>query len=233
MYRKMLLVALFAVASSANAQGVTCGLGLYNKYVVGTGVVADAKPVVQGNCTWTAANGFYVDGWFSQSLRDPGRDARFGNEFDVTIGHAGKIGERWSYDAHLAYYDLANPRVFAGTNGDLVNSGGTLRYHASGKTSVYANVEYYDGIGSRGLKAGWRTGIGGRTVLGPVVVDAVHYTVNFLGHGRIVKLSLEPDKPIAKIGNGEIRPVLMYYQPIGRYRLTHDDQVVVGIRVNF
>lgn len=237
MLRKLLfVVALLSFASLANAGGLGCDVGLYSKYVNGIGGVAgkDREPVMQGDCRHDFANGAYVDGWFSQSTKNPGFRETFANEVDLTIGVDKKINAKWSADLHAAYFDLANPKLLQGPNGDILNGGTTLRYQATAGTKVYGNLEGYRGIGSLGVPGGWRAGLGAKTTFGPVVVDGtLFHNHNFLGHGEFLKVMLEPVKPIAKFAGGEIRPTLFIYRPLGEYRNTRDNHVVAALHITF
>lgn len=234
MFRKMfVIVSLFVFASLANAAGIGCEAGLYSKYINGIGGVAGEKkePVVQGSCRYTTENGYYVDGWLSQSTWKPGTGNTFANEFDLTVGRDAKINKRWSYDMFLAYYDITNNKLFEGVNGDLASVGGTLRYHLTEHTTLFAKVDGFHGIGNRGLKDGWRTGFGASTSFGPVAVTGtVFQNINFLGHGQFIKLMAEPVAPMAKFAGGEIRPTIFLWQPLGSYGKTHDTEVVFAIR---
>lgn len=215
---------------------VACDLGVYSQYIGGTGGVSDRHPVVQGGCTKTFGNGVYVNGWVSQSVTNPGLSKTFGNEIDAVLGWGGTVAEKWSVDVHTAYYDLANTNLLHGTNGDLADVGGTLRYQATATTSIYANAESYYGIGSKGFANGWKAGIGVRTNLGNVVsVDGnIYHNHKFFGHGEFLKLTIEPTHAFMKLGGGgEVRPSIMFWQPIGDYGKTHDTQVVVGVRINW
>lgn len=228
-------VILAAMLLSQNAFAQTaCDLGIYSQYVGGTGGVPDHRPVIQGGCTKTFDNGVYVNGWVSQSLHNPGLEKTFGNEIDLVAGWSGKLGEKWSVDIHTAYYDLANPKLLSGTNGDLTDIGGTLRYQATAATSVYVNGEYYHGIGKNGFRDGGKIGLGVRTSLADIAnVDVVIYHTDFLDNGKFAKVAIQPTRAIAKVFGGELRPVLTLWQPLGRYRVNHDAHAVVGVVVNW
>ncbi len=237
MFLKTLFVAaVLSIANFAAAAEVGCDIGLYSKYVAGAGSVADTahKPAIQGSCRYSFKNGVYVEGWASQSTHSPGLKDTYNNEVDVTLGIDKKINEKWSYDVHIAYFDIANPRLLQGLNGDLGNGGATLRYQVTSDTMVYANLEGYHGFGERGLPGGWRAGFGVRTLLGPVVVDGtLFHNQNFLGHGQFLKVMLEPKAPMAKFAGGEVRPTIFLWQPLGEYGRTHDRQLVGGVHVTF
>lgn len=236
MKKNLVVAAILAVvflSQTAFAQ-VACDVGAYSKYVNGIGGVADDHTVIQGECTKTFTNGAYVNGWFSESVRDPGLSKTYGNEIDLTLGWADKISEKWSADAHAAYFDITNPRLLDGMSGDLLNAGGTLKYHATSLTSVYANLEGYHGIGAHGLPGGWRGGIGVQTQVGPANVNGtLFHNHNFLGHGPFLKLSVEPVAPVWKIGSGQVRPNVTLSQPFGEYKKAHKTQVAVAVRIDW
>ena len=155
-------------------------------------------------------------------------------DVDLTVGYGGKLSENWSYDLHLAYYDVTNPRLLDGTNGDLVNPGATLRYNFTKTTNVYANTERYDGIGSRGFPGGWRHGVGLQAVVGALSTDSTFfYNQNFLGHGHFLRFRVTTAAPIAKFAGREVRPALEFYQPIGGYRRDFDSHVIGAIKITF
>lgn len=241
MKRSLLLVLLaltatYAFVSIAIAATTSCDVGIYSKYVNGIGGVAGThhEPAIQGYCRVTAKNGTYVEPWVSQSMRNPGFSDTFANEFDLTAGIDKKLSEKWSYDAHVAYFDIVNPRLMNGINGDLANVGGTLRYQVTSDTRVYTNLEGYHGIGEIGPAGGWRAGLGVRTSVGPLVVDGtLYHNHNFLGSGEFAKVMVETKSPIAKFAGGEIRPALFIYQPIGRYGEAYGSHVVGAIHITF
>lgn len=234
MFKLFISAILLAVANFATA--ADCDVGLYSSYISGVGGPLGTRnePVVQGGCTKSFANGLYVNGWASQSLRFPGKDQTFTNEIDLTAGWAGKLNEKWSADVHVAYFDFSNPRLLTGTNGDMTNAGGKLQYAATPTTSVYGMAEGYHGIGSLGFPGGWKAGLGAKSTFGPVAVDALlTHNHNFFGRGEFVKLTLESARPIAKFGTGELRPILQLWQPYGRYRNAYEPQFVFGLRMNW
>lgn len=228
----LVVLAVMFVAVNAFAK-VDCDLGVYSKYINGVGGVADGGPVVQGECTKSFTNGVYINGWFSQSLKEPGLDKTYGNEIDASLGWSGKIAEKWSLNAHTAYFDITNDRLLQ-TNGDLVNFGGTVRYHIAEKAYFYSNVETYYGIGSRAFPNGWIAGLGARADIANIVnVDAiVYHNEHFFGHGKFLKMNVETTRPIAKFAGGELRPLMTLWQPIGNYN-DYDTQVVAGLRMNW
>jgi len=235
MFKLLVFFVLSVLTAVANAE-VGCDVGLYNKYVSGVGSLLSKnhEPVAQGGCTKSFTNGMYVNGWMSQSLRNPGLDDTYANELDYTFGWAGKLAGKWSAETHLAYFDFTNPRLLSGTNGDMTNAGGKLQYGATPTTSVYGLVGGYHGIGSLGFPGGWKAGFGTKSSMGPIAIDAVLiHNHNFFGRGEFVKVSLETVLPIAKVGNGELRPILMLWHPYGRYAKTHESQLMVGARMNW
>lgn len=234
MNKLLAVIAALAMSQTAIAQ-TACDLGVYSKYIAGIGGVADDHPVVQGQCTKTFANGTYVNGWFSESLRDPGLSKTYGNEIDLTLGWTGDISDKWSVDVHTAYYDMANPRLLKGTNGDLTDIGGSLHYRVSKATSIYANVEYYYGLGQNGFPNGGKAGVGVRTSFADMVnVDAAVYRNNhFLGSGEFLKLSIEPSAPVWKFAGGQVRPNISVWKPLGKYNEDFDPQVMVSLRIDW
>src|SRR3989338_72784 len=156
MKRTFVVLAILALVASYAfvqvAMAADCEVGLYSSYINGSGkkLGLNHEPVIQGSCTFSAANGLYVSPWFSQAPSNPGLSKSSANEFDLTFGWAGKVSERLSANVYASYYDLTNDNMFDGTNGDMVNSGGVLRYSITSNTSVYGSVDGYHGIGSRG-----------------------------------------------------------------------------------
>lgn len=233
---KKILVAVATLAmclsQTAFAQAV-CNVGVYSKYIGGTGGVPDDRPVVQGDCTKMFGS-MYANAWFSQSLRDPGLAKTYGNEFDFTLGWGNKISDRWSVDIHTAYYDMANPKLLHGTNGDLADIGGSLKYHMSEATSVYTHVEYYYGLGQNGFPNGGKIGVGVHTSFADMVnVNGAIYHNTFLGHGEFLKLSIEPSASVWKFAGGSVRPNVTFWKPLGNYNKDFDPHVVVGVRIDW
>lgn len=233
----LLLACVVCFAGSAFAGEWSADVGVFSRYVNAFGkTVGDKEPVVQASGTYKLNNGLYGNVWVSQSTEEPGFAHTYTNEIDVTAGYGGKIGEHITYDLHAAYFNIMNGHdLVEGTNGDLTNAGGTLRYFVSPKTSVFGNVELYHGLGSRGFSNGLREGGGVRTTaFDPVTVDASAYHVDFLGqHGNYLRLALESTHPIFTIASGEVRPLLIGYKPIGKYENNHDNIVVVGIHITW
>ncbi|MDP2665740.1 MAG: TorF family putative porin [bacterium] len=232
----IVLFTFISMSASTMAADTSCDIGLYTKYINGLGGEAgkNNEPAIQGWCRLTAKNGVYGEFWGSQSTRNPGLKETGANEFDLTVGIDKQFDDKWSADVHLAYFDIVNPKMLNGINGDLANVGGTLRYHVTPNTMVYTNLEGYHGIGDIGLAGGWRAGLGVRTSVGPVVVDGILYhNQNFLGHGQFAKVMIESKSPIAKFAGGEIRPTVFIWQPIGEYRQTRDTQIVGAIHITF
>lgn len=210
-----------------------CNVGVYSKYIGGNGGVPEDRPVIQGDCTKMFGS-MYANAWFSQSLRDPGLSKSYGNEIDLTLGWAGDISDKWSADVHTAYYDMSNPRLLSGTNGDLTDIGGSLHYHVSKATSIYTNVEYYYGLGQNGFPNGEKAGIGVRTGFADKVnVDAIIYHNSFLGHGEFLKVSVEPSAPVWKFDGGSVRPNVTFWKPLGKYNEDFDPHVVVSVRIDW
>lgn len=223
------LTVAYAYVSVATA-ATNCGLGLYSSYVAGIGTKVDNSPVVQGWCRKTAQNGLYGELWLSQSRSDPGLTKRFGNEWDVTVGRDDNINEKWSYDVHAAHYDVANPRLFDG-KGDIINAGGTLRFHSTKDTTVYTNVEFYEGYGLNRFHGGQRIGVGISSTLGPASYDVeLRRNNHFAGiAGQFFKATVRSAQPIAKFGGGELRPEMAVYIPLGEYKQFQEVQVVGAI----
>lgn len=230
------LTATYAFVSVATA-ATDCDVGLYSSYVTSIGTVAGAhkEPALQGGCTKLFTNGLYVNVWGSQSLRNPGFDRTFANEFDLTAGWKKQLTDKWSLETHIAYFDIANPGVLRlTTNGDVTNAGGRVTYQATKKTSLYARGDGYHGMGP-GISGGWMAGAGVAANVGPIAADvSVLHNHNFIvDGGQFTRVALETVQPIAKIAGGEVRPVVQWYQPIGQYRKSIDTSVVLAVRINW
>lgn len=234
---KRIAVVLFALAIAPAAQAADCDIGIYSRYVTGIGTVAGThhEPALQGGCTKSFTNGLYVNAWGSQSLRDPGFDRTFANEFDLTAGWKKQLADKWSLETHVAYFDIANPGVLRlTTNGDVTNAGGRVTYQATKETSLYVLGEGYHGMGP-GIAGGWKAGAGVATNVGPIAADAaLLHNHNFIvTGGQFVRVSLETLQPLTKVAGGELRPVVMWYQPLGQYHKSIDTSVVFAVRINW
>lgn len=250
---KLTVVALVAFSASALAQttGVgepapvryNCGANVDTSYVLGINAKVDNGPVAQGWCRATAATGLYGELWVSQSLKRPGgwetpdvneEPNRFGNEVDITFGVDRKISNRWSYNLNIAHFDIVNPRLFD-FRGDIIALAGTLRYHATEHTTIYVNVEDYEGYGKGRFQGGQRLSLALASSFGPVTYDVTLRRNNHIGgnEGQLVKLTFGSVRPIAKIAGGELRPEVMIYKPLGRYADVFDTQVVGRLAITW
>lgn len=96
-------------------------LAYASQYLVDSGFIAGNRGEGIFSLGFVAAFGDWFFGWWlGQSEDDPGLDESYANEFDVFAGWAHAFGEHFELEASLSYYDLAVPRMFSGTAGDLV-----------------------------------------------------------------------------------------------------------------
>ncbi|MFA6408292.1 MAG: hypothetical protein WCW36_02375 [Candidatus Paceibacterota bacterium] len=221
---------MFAGSVSAH---VTGDIGVYTSYVNGSGTVLDNLPVAQGQITYTFDNGAYVNGWFSQSLREPGLDNTLGNEIDAKVGWDGRVSEKFSADFHVAYFDLANTKLLNCIDGDMIDVGGKLRFHATETTSFYTHADTYYGLGPKGFDDSWKVGLGVRTeMLGATTDLSVYHVEKPDASGEFLKLSLEPNA-VGHIMGCEIRSISTAWFPLGSYNDTHEVRIMTGFRMNW
>lgn len=82
----------------------------------GTGNLLSKDPVIQSDVFILFKNGFYVDFWFSRSLKGSWNDGSLGNEIDYHIGWKGNLTTNLSLNIGISYCD--QPEAFTFGAGD-------------------------------------------------------------------------------------------------------------------
>jgi hypothetical protein len=109
MNRNMLVTMLVTVVMAGqvlSAPSVSFSTGIANQYVAfGSGSVLYDKAVSQSDLNLTFENGVYVDLWGSKSLGAESWGSNSGDEVDYGFGWSGKIGNGFSLNVGLTYFD--------------------------------------------------------------------------------------------------------------------------------
>lgn len=111
------MIPFFSVATAAEDK-ISAGISeqLLSGYLGDCGFRISNHSVSQTD-VWVSYKGFTFDAWVSQDLSGD----RDGDEVDFTISYA--IEDIWrgvSLDIGLAYFDIPNPEIFSGIEGDFI-----------------------------------------------------------------------------------------------------------------
>lgn len=203
----------FSLAAWADT---TCQVSVLSRYIGGTGDILDDRPVMQWFCDFPLGNSFYINSWVSQSFVSPGISKRLGNEFDLTLGWSGKISDSVSINPYLGYYDRASPKLFSGTNGDILSPSFRINYTATSDLTSYLLIEHMRGLGWE--LQGNILSIGMRYTNLPVAIDIRIIHNDHLGRsGNLWRLTLEPRSSTLVLGNLKLSPEFTFRKPLGSY----------------
>lgn len=217
----MLIITTFFHNTVSAEPQTSCRANISSRYIGGTGDVLDNRPVIQGSCNIAFSNGVFVTPWVSQSLVAPGIGTRSGNEFDVTIGWSGKISDRITLGPSLAYYDLAKPKLFHGTKGDILSPSFRLDYAIDPTLTAYVLFEHVHGMGWD--LQGNIVSLGMKSAAWPIAINTRIIHNDSIGRsGNLWQLSLEKQDPFTVAGGLKVAPAVDLRIPIGSYGKEQD-----------
>lgn len=124
----VLLLVLLGVVGTTYAENgisVTSTHGMWSKYLLGDGTIADEDPVLQTTITLRHDSGVYVGMFHSIGLDESGPNSDFGDEINWTLGWSRRYGD-FGLDFGLRYLDL-HP-LLTGARGDWLQSYSELSY---------------------------------------------------------------------------------------------------------
>lgn len=154
-------------------------LGYMSEYLVSSGLLAANSNEGIYSLGLGASIGDWSFGtWTGQSADDPGRDGTYANEFDLWANWSHVWGDHFVLSVGVAYFDLAAPRLFSGTGGDLVELEVELAWPFEHLTSYVILDNYFEIAGNDGdgfvVRAGIRGHWGGEECWWDIDVSLGH-----------------------------------------------------------
>lgn len=112
-----MFVALALCASIVNAESLTVGTMVKDRYLGSNGGYFSEGPVVQTDIFQMFDSGIWVDVWNSQDLGGESSASSYANEVDLGVGYAGAFGDKLSVNVGVYYWDCA--KTFEYHNDDI------------------------------------------------------------------------------------------------------------------
>jgi len=230
----MIMVLAVQVLAAPSASFST---GFANKYIAfGSGSELYGKAVNQTDFNVAFENGVYVDLWGSKALNAGSWGSNFGDEVDYGIGWAGKIGNGFSLNAGVTYFD----EPMAGTFGECdvwythVKVSHDLELNGLGTFNAFGAYENYTTMPGTSYEGGniWSVGLSKTQSYKDLSVNASEVLIYDEGafgndRGLLAKFGLELDWKVTKHVT-LVAPSVTFYVPVTVSDSRNNELVVYG-----